>query len=258
MDGQDFIVMEFIEGQNLKEKIAQGPLDLEQVIRIATETSDGLKEAHEHKIIHRDIKPANIMLTAKGQSKIMDFGLAKMSGRTQLTKEGTSMGTIAYMSPEQTEGAKVDHRTDIWALGAVIYEMITGKQPFAGDYEQAVTYSIMNEDPEPPTALRTGVPMGLERLLSKAMAKTPDERYQHVDEMLVDLKSLGKEFEAGTTNQPPVKTKVSETRRTFLYGSLVPTRQRTAACGPLQRSCRRPSRCGRFGRRHCRPDCSPD
>ena len=115
VDGQDFIVMEFIEGQNLKEKIAQGPLDLEQVIRIATETSDGLKEAHEHKIIHRDIKPANIMLTAKGQSKIMDFGLAKMSGRTQLTKEGTSMGTIAYMSPEQTEGAKVDHRTDIWA-----------------------------------------------------------------------------------------------------------------------------------------------
>ena len=191
-DGQTFIAMVYVEGQSLQDVVTQGPAPLPDVLTYAIQSAEGLQAAHEKEIVHRDIKPANILITEKGQVRITDFGLAKLAGRTQLTKKGTSMGTIAYMSPEQTQGIEVDHRTDIWALGAVIYEMITGRQPFIGDYEQAVTYSIMNEDPEPPTSLRTGVPMELERIVFKALAKRPDERYQHVDEMLVDLKALQK------------------------------------------------------------------
>jgi len=168
------------------------PLAIDDLLNYATQIAEGLQAAHEKGVVHRDIKPANILITEKGQVRITDFGLAKLAGRTQLTKEGTSMGTVAYMSPQQTQGIELDHRTDIWAFGAVIYEMITGQQPFLGDYEQAVMYSIMNEDPEPPTALRTGVPMELERIVLKALAKEPGERYQHVDEMLVDLKSVQK------------------------------------------------------------------
>ena len=130
--------------------------------------------------------------------KIVDFGLTKLAGRTMLTKEGTTLATASYMSPEQTQGAAVDHRTDIWALSVVLYEMVTGKQPFRGDYEQAVLYSIMNENPEPITGLRTSVPMELERVVNKALAKNPDERYQRVDELLVDLKTLKKQLQLGT------------------------------------------------------------
>ncbi|MCG8605933.1 serine/threonine protein kinase, partial [bacterium] len=144
-DGQMFIAMAYVEGQSLQDSVgAQNsvPLRVEQVLEYATQIAEGLQAAHEKGIVHRDIKPANILTTEKGQVRITDFGLAKLSGRTQLTKEGSSMGTVAYMSPEQSQGAHVDHRTDIWALGAVIYEMITGNQPFVGDYEQAVIYSI--------------------------------------------------------------------------------------------------------------------
>jgi len=129
LEGEEFIVMEFIKGESLREKIAKGPLKLDEAVRIATEVADGLHEAHEHKIVHRDIKPANIMLTAKGQCKIMDFGLAKMAQATLVTKEGTTLGTAAYMSPEQARGEKVDRRTDIFSLGVMLYEMLTGQLP---------------------------------------------------------------------------------------------------------------------------------
>ena len=192
-DGQMFIAMECIEGQSLQElTIDNSQLTIDNCLTYATQIAEGLAKAHAKGIIHRDIKPANILVSEDGIVKIVDFGLAKLAGATMLTKEGTSMGTVAYMSPEQTQGIEVDHRTDIWALGAVIYEIITGKQPFAGDYEQAVMYSIMHEDPEPPTAVRTGVPMELERIVLKALAKEPGERYQRIDEMLVDLKTLKK------------------------------------------------------------------
>jgi serine/threonine protein kinase len=196
-DEQTFIAMEYIEGQSLQEIIgANGgsPMPLNDAINYASRIAAGLQAAHEKGIVHRDIKSANIMVTDKGQVKIMDFGLAKLANRSMMTAVGTTLGTTAYMSPEQARGEEVDNRSDIWSLGVVLYEMISGQIPFNGDYEQAVIYSIQNEDPEPLTALRTGVPMALERVVNKAMAKSPNERYQHVDEMLVDLRTLKKKL----------------------------------------------------------------
>lgn len=187
---QMFIAMAYIDGQSLNEKIKQRPLKLEKALDIAMQVASGLQEAHEKKIVHRDIKSANIMVAAKGQAKIMDFGVAKLAGQTKFTKTGTTIGTIAYMSPEQAHGEKVDFRTDIWSLGVVLYEMVTGQLPFKGDHEQAVVYSILNEEPEPITGLRTGVPMELERIVNKALAKKMNERYQHADDLLVDLRIL--------------------------------------------------------------------
>ena len=149
-EGHTFIVMAYYEGESLKEKIERGPIEIEEALDIVYQISEGLHEAHEKEIVHRDIKPANIALTTRDQVKIMDFGLAKLRGQTILTREGTTLGTVSYMSPEQARGEEVDHRTDIWSLGVVLYEMITGKRPFKGDYEQAVIYSILNEDPKTP------------------------------------------------------------------------------------------------------------
>jgi len=132
------------------------------------------------------------MVTTKGQAKIMDFGLAKLAGRTHLTQSGTTIGTPAYMSPEQTRGEVVDQRTDIWSLGVVMYEMVTGQLPFKGDYEQAVIYSILNEEPQPPTALRSDLPEELEHIIVKALAKDPDKRYRKVEELLQTLRNLKK------------------------------------------------------------------
>ena len=182
-----FMVMACYEGETLKEKIQKGPLSLEEAVDIAAQIAEGLHEAHEKKIVHRDLKSANVMLTSKGQVKIMDFGLAKLRGRTKLTRTGTTLGTVAYMSPEQARGEEVDRRTDIWSLGVILFEMLTGKLPFKGDYEQAVMYSILNETQEPVTGLRSGVPIELERIVNKALSKDPRERYQHVEELKVDL-----------------------------------------------------------------------
>ena len=201
-EGQLFICMDCYEGETLKEKIKDQRLKINESVDIVIQIAQGLQKAHEKGIIHRDIKPANIMITNDGVVKILDFGLAKLSGRTLLTKEGTTLGTVSYMSPEQTRGEKVDQRTDIWSLGAVLYEMITGQLPFNGEYDQAVMYSIVNEEPEPPTAVRTGVPMELERIINKVLSKIPEERYQHIDELITDLKKLKKELESEKTVYP--------------------------------------------------------
>ena len=136
-DGQSFIVMDFYEGETLKKKIERKPLDISESIEISIQVAQGLDKAHKKDIVHRDIKPANIMITEEGTPKIVDFGLAKLATQTKLTKEGTTLGTIAYMSPEQTRGESIDHRSDIWSLGVILYEMISGKLPFRGDYDQA-------------------------------------------------------------------------------------------------------------------------
>jgi TolB-like protein/Tfp pilus assembly protein PilF len=154
----------------------------------------------------------------------MDFGLAKLKGQTKITKEGSTLGTAPYMSPQQSQGVEVDHRTDIWSLGVVLYEMITGQLPFKGEYEPAVLYSIMNEEPEPLTALRTGVPMELERIVNKTLAKDPLERYQHADDLVVDLKTLYNQLKSGTSTQRTITTTPRYPRqgkRNLLIGSAI-------------------------------------
>lgn len=197
-DGQPFIAMGYVEGQSLKQKIEAGPLKLDEALDIVIQAAEGLRAAHKKGIIHRDIKSANIMVTTKGQVKIMDFGLARLPGRTKLTRVGGVMGTVVYMSPEQARGEHVDHRTDIWSLGIVLYESVTGRPPFYSDYEQAMVYSILNEDPKLITGLVPGLPKELEQVVNKALAKSAADRYQHADEMLVDLRTLREEIESGT------------------------------------------------------------
>lgn len=196
-DGQMFISMEYLEGESLKKKIERGPLEIGQAIRYALEVARGLVDAHAHGIIHRDIKPANVMVTSHDVAKIVDFGLAKLSGQTMLTKTGSAVGTAAYMSPEQARGETVDQRTDIWAMGVMLYEMLTGRHPFAGEYEEAMTYRILNEDPEFVTRIRPEVPARLDQIIERAIAKEPSRRYRSVDELCADLESVSGEHTDG-------------------------------------------------------------
>jgi TolB-like protein/predicted Ser/Thr protein kinase len=196
-DGQMFMSMEYLEGETLKKKIERGPLELGQALRYAVQIAQGLVEAHRHGIIHRDIKPANVMVTSLDVAKIVDFGLAKLSGQTMLTKTGSTIGTAAYMSPEQARGEAADHRTDIWALGVVLYEMLTGRHPFAGEYEEAVTYRILNEDPEFVTKIRPEVPTRIDRIIERAIAKDPARRYQSVHELCADLEAVAGDLTGG-------------------------------------------------------------
>jgi serine/threonine protein kinase/tetratricopeptide (TPR) repeat protein len=214
-DGQLFISMECLEGETLKKKIERGPLKIEEAVDIAIQVAQGLTKAHEHGIVHRDIKPANIMITLDGVAKIVDFGLAKLSGWTMLTKTGSTLGTAAYMSPEQARGESADHRTDIWSLGVLLYEMISGKRPFETEYENALMYSILNAEPEHITGLRAGVPMELEHIINKCLAKAPRDRYQHADELNVDLRMI----HAASTSLP-----TAEARTTTLQGRQTRTR----------------------------------
>ena len=184
-DGQLFIAMAFYAGETLKEKIAKGPVEINEAISITKQICQGLEKAHQSGIIHRDIKPANIFITKDGTVKILDFGLAKAKGHTQLTKMGTTVGTVSYMSPEQATGSDVDKRTDIWSTGVVFYEMLTGELPFRGDYEQAVIYSIINTEPELDDITQELLP-----ILKRAFSKSSNERYQSADEMKSDLEAL--------------------------------------------------------------------
>ncbi len=217
-DGATFIAMEYIEGGSISDEVKKRPLKIKDALKIAQQIAEGLHCAHELGIVHRDIKSANIMITKKGVAKIMDFGLAKMSTASMLTKAGTTLGTISYMSPEQAQGENVDHRSDIWSLGVVLYEMISGQLPFKGDYESAIIYSIMNEPPEPLTAVRTGVPMDLEKIVNKLIAKDPAERYQNIIELPVDLKTVGTN-ETGSSIISESLAKKNEVNFKFKYSN---------------------------------------
>ncbi len=182
-----FIVMEFIDGVELKDKIKNKPLSVEEATNISLRIAEGLEAAHRKGIVHRDIKSQNIMITGDGWVKIMDFGLAKVGKGSQVTQVGTTIGTIAYMSPEQAKGEEINHQTDIWSLGVVLYEMLTGELPFKGDYDQAIIYSILNENPHDLNRFEN-LPV-IYKVLDKALEKDCKKRYSNISEMITDLKS---------------------------------------------------------------------
>ena len=206
-DRQSFIAMECVEGESLKDKIDAGPLKLAEALDIACQMAAGLRAAHEKGIVHRDIKPANIMLTGDGLVKILDFGLARSAEQTRITRTGTTMGTVTYMSPEQARGEMVDQRTDIWSLGVVLYEMLSGCLPFRGDHEQATLYLILNEEPGALGDRRAELPGEFERITGKALAKNPQQRYQQMREFQEDLKCLGARLSQEIGAEAPLDTR---------------------------------------------------
>lgn len=217
---KSFISMAYVEGQSLKKKIESGPLELDEALRIASQVAEGLHKAHKKGVVHRDIKSANIMVTEENQAKIMDFGLAKMIGGNLITKEASTMGTVAYMSPEQARGQAVDNRTDIWSFGIVLYEILTGQLPFKGEHEQSIIFSILHDKPEKMSCLRIGISSELEQVVDTALAKNPEERYQHIDEMLEDLKSIAEGLLPLKAGEGPGKRELSRDNRTLLYAGI--------------------------------------
>jgi len=196
-DGQMFICMDYYDGENLRDKIKRGPVPVTEAIDIATNIAAGLAKAHEAGMVHRDVKPANLVVTSDGVVKVVDFGLAKLAGTTRVTKTGMTVGTVAYMSPEQARGEDVDHRSDIFSLGAVFYELLTGELPFKGDHEAAVLYGIANNDPPALNTCRDGLPDGLQRVIDKALAKDVDDRYQSALELNDDIAEFGEQTGSG-------------------------------------------------------------
>ena len=187
-EDSSFIAMEYVEGQPLDKLLGKKKLSLNQTLDIIIQLCEGLREAHIQGIIHRDIKPGNLLLEKNGRLKIVDFGLAKLKQASKVSSKSKTVGTLYYLSPEQIQNSEVDHRADIFATGVVLYEMITGQVPFKGDYEASVMYSIINEQPEPMSRYKSGIPENLQYIVDKTLAKDPNMRYQSVDELLSDLK----------------------------------------------------------------------
>jgi serine/threonine protein kinase/Flp pilus assembly protein TadD len=209
-DGQIFIAMPFYDGETLKERMERGPLPLNEALDIGMQLAEGLSEAHKHGIVHRDLKPANVMVTRAGKVKIVDFGLAKLLDEVSHTKTGATLGTVAYMSPEQAKGGKIDGRTDIWALGVVLYKMLTGKRPFGGDNQPAMLYSILNRNPTPISEI-ADVPPALDGILEKALEKDVDRRYASASELLADLRSA--RLQLGLASQDEISLVLPRIRR---------------------------------------------
>ena len=208
-EGRTFIAMEYVEGVSLREKLTcvgakhseedmqkngsvhsgnASPLRMDEIIDIATQICEGLSAAHQEGIIHRDIKPENILIDKSGRVKIVDFGLARMRGVTKLTKSASTLGTLKYMSPEQYQNKEADHRSDIWSFGVVLFEMLTGQLPFQGEYEAAVMYSVVNEEPVSFSSIREDTPQNLEQIVSKALEKDPAKRFQSIQDVIEELK----------------------------------------------------------------------
>jgi len=194
-DGETFIVMPRYQGEPLSERIARGPLPLEEVLRIAEEIADGLAEAHDHGLVHRDVKPANIIIEPSGRPILLDFGLAKISTRTQLTRTGTTLGTLSYMAPEQAAGRDLDGRADMFSLGVILQEMVTGVRPFEGDHDAAVLYSIAHQPAPPLSDHNHSLPSGLQSIVDRALAKEPKDRFASMVEFRDAVRDLRLELQ---------------------------------------------------------------
>jgi len=225
-DSRPYIAMEYVEGKSLKDLIGEKELPVNQILDVAMQICEGLAKAHQTGIIHRDIKPQNILMDQESRVRICDFGLAKLKRDAMLTRIGTSVGTVAYMSPEQAKGDDVDHRTDIWALGVVLYEMFTGEMPFKGEHDQAVIYSILNAEPHP----LIGSPLELERVVNKALAKNPEERYQAVTDVLADLRLLREGFGSGVTRTVRVAMEPSPSIAVLPFANLSADKEQEYFC----------------------------
>jgi tetratricopeptide (TPR) repeat protein len=196
-DGQTFIVMPCYEGETLTDKLGKGQLDIAEAVDIVSQVASGLAKAHDKGIVHRDIKPGNILLTTDGHVKLVDFGLAKLTGRTRVTKTGTVIGTVGYMSPEQALGKDLDARTDVFSMGVVLYELLAGRLPFRGEQDAALLYSIVHEDPQPLLEYRSDVPEALVHIIERTLEKDVEDRYQNAAELVDDLQALSAELAAG-------------------------------------------------------------
>jgi len=222
-DSQLFICMDYYTGETLKEKIIRGPLPVGETMEIVTQVAAGLATAHGAGMIHRDIKPANIMVTNDGVVKIMDFGLAKLSGQTKVTKTGTTVGTIAYMSPEQATGEKVDERSDIFSLGVVLYELLTGEPPFEGEHEAALLYEIVHEEPKPLESHRRDLPQEFQTVIDRALHKDPGSRIQSARELTNELATLRESCGDESDRRRAVQSPGRDLKRIRLIGITVAT-----------------------------------
>jgi TolB-like protein/predicted Ser/Thr protein kinase len=216
-DGHAFIVMRYVEGESLREKLSAGPVPLGEVLDMVAQIARGLSAAHKSGIFHRDIKPANVLLTPDSRAKIVDFGLAKLTTGTNLTQTGTTLGTVAYMSPEQARGHEMDGRTDVWSLGVVLYEMLAGRRPFDAGADQATLYSILNTNAEPVSSINPDIPLEVERVIERALEKDTSRRYSSIDEFLADIEDLQGRQE-GLGGAHPVRRWMSHHRKQLATG----------------------------------------
>src|SRR5712675_1264996 len=225
-----YMAMEYIEGRELRELLAQGqPLPAVQAVDVAAQVAEGLAYAHQHQVVHRDIKPANIMITPEGRAKIADFGIARMRSSETRTQTGVILGSPKYLSPEQVVGKRADHRSDVFSLGVILYQCLTGGTPFNGDGVSALMYQITNHNPPPPSTLNPQVPVMLDYILAKALAKSIDERYQSSGDFAADLRECRK------TLEPPLE---ASNPRLTTSGSnpVLPPTQSTTQTMVLERS----------------------